>query len=144
MSSYIQQADVESRLRDNFAALYKLPSQRDDLSMDIDRAESIVNGYLAAKYTVPVTASGSMAFVQSLCLDLFEELAWGRSIGDEIPKKVAERAKTAREQLKSISDGTIALVGAIPLTAPPGASGGSVAAVEGNDAEFTREKMTGF
>lgn len=144
MGNYIDQADVEARLRDSFAALYKLPADRDHVTDDIAKAEAIVDAYVGRRYSTPATAASAKTFLESLTLDLLEEIAWGRSVGEELPKKVAERAKVAREQLESIARGTIVLVGASPLTGPPGGASGGIAVVEGNAPEFDREKMTGF
>ena len=141
--SYIEQSDVEQRLRDNLAALYNLPTEQGDLDADIASAEALVDSYLGRRYAVPVTSNEAQNVLKVLSLALFEELAWSRAIGEELPKKVWDAANTARKQLEQISRGEISLAGA-DVTESAGGSSSAVAVVSGNDPEFTRQKMEGF
>lgn len=142
MSSYITTADAQKRMRDEFGRLYDLPLQQSDLDEDILAAEAIVNSYLGARYTIPVTASDALAIIKTIALDLLEELAYLRAAGDQIPEKVKERADVARQQLEKIADGSMTLAGA--AAAQSASSGSSVAVVDGNDPQFTRDQMGGF
>lgn len=143
MGAYITDAEVQQRLRNDFPALYDLPSQQADLTADIAAAEAIVNSYLGRRYTIPVTNSTALTAVKPLCMALLEEIGHRRGIGAEIPEKVKDAAEVARKQLEAIAAGTMTLAGADAATSPAGTSE-SVAVVEGNPPEFNRDNMEGY
>jgi len=143
VANYFDSDDAAQRLRGNLDGLYKLPAESDDLAEDITTAEATVDSHVGKRYAVPVTDTTAVTILKALSLALFEELAWRRGAGDEIPKKVADAAAQARTDLAAIATGAITLAGATALTERP--SGGAEAIiVEANDPEFTRDDMSGF
>ena len=143
MGAYIQIADCQAALKDNFDSLYALPANQADLDADIVASESRVNSYVGKRYKLPITDAGAIADLKALALDLFVERAWWRSTGDEIPKKVSERADNARTALADISKGVGTIGGATAL-AEQSPGGAEAIVVDGNRPEFTRDKMEGF
>jgi len=140
--SYITRTDVKDRLARQYATLYAKAGTLDEtlIDDDIDAAEGEVNGYLAARYTVPV-ASG-LALVKSWCLTLVEELAYSRSPAEKIPEKITDRVAAVRKALADVAKGTLTL-GADPAPAEKTAAAGTIV-VAGSTPEFTREKMSGY
>jgi len=143
MGDYFSQADAETRMRDHLTELYELPEEQTDLDADIDNVETTVNSYVGKRYAVPITSDTAIAFLKVLCLDLFEETAWHRGSGDELPKKVQTKADNARKQLELVSKGTITLGGATALTERQ-TGGADAIIVDGNTPEFDRDNMKGF
>ena len=141
--AYLETADYEAALKDDFTSLYALPTDQADLDADIAAADSQVNAYLGKRYQVPITNATAVAYLKTLALDLFSERAWGRSAGDEIPKKVSTRADLARKTLADIAKGLVSVGGATALTEQP-TGGAEAIVVSGNPPEFTRDKMEGF
>jgi len=143
MGNYIDSDDVRARLRDNFGSLYELPGDTADLDADIEQAEAVVNSFCGRRYAVPVTSATAVKFLKAIALDLFEEIAWARGAGDEIPKKVSLRAGVARDMLRDIAAGKLTLGGDAAATEQT-AGGAEAIVVDGNAPEFDRDKMDGF
>jgi len=143
VADYIDTDDVKGRLKDDFDGLYELPSESDDLNTDIATVEATVKSYVAKRYALPITNDDALVILKSICLDLMEELAWGRGAGSEIPKKTAEKGERARKQLDHLAKGSMTLGGAVGLS-ERNSGGAEAIVVDGNDPEFTREQMTGF
>lgn len=143
MGIYITTADVQGRLKDHFSGLYKLPADQVDLDADILSADSEVNASVGKRYALPIANATALAWLKTLALDLLAERAWVRGPGDEVPKKVATQAKTARDQLADIAAGKATIGGATAL-AESAAAGADAIVIAGNKPEFTRDQMEGF
>lgn len=142
MGDYLQQADVQGRLKAAFARLYDLPADATDLAADIAAAEALCNASVGKRYVVPVTNSAALPLIRSLALDLFEEKAWRRGAGTEIPEKVRGAADVARHQLEQIAKGLLSLAGADVAENPT--AGASAQLVAGNAPQFTHTDLEGF
>ena len=142
-TDYIDTDDATQRLRGDFGSLYDLPDDAVDLADDITAAESTVNAYVGRRYAVPVTNAVAVAFIKVVTLDIFEELAWSRGAGDELPARVTSRADRARKQLRDIADGIITLGGAT-AAAEQSSGGADAIVVDGNAPQFNRDHMEGF
>ena len=141
--AYFDADDCRARLRAAFDSLYRLPDEAGDLDADIADVHAIVDAYVGKRYAIPVTVARAIAMLKTLSLDLFEERAWARGAGEEIPKKVTLRADVARKQLERIANGTITLAGATALTERQ-TGGADAVVVSGNSPEFTRTQMGGY
>lgn len=142
MPAYLSTAAVSGRLKASFAQLYKLPTDQTDLDTDMAVAESQVHAYIGKRYVVPVTAEEALVLVKGWALDLFEEIAWRRGAGSELPKKVAGAADVARRQLADLAKGALSLAGAVVAENPDAGAGAQI--VEGNTPQFKRDDLAGF
>lgn len=143
MPDYHTFADVEKRLRDDLSSLYDIPSERDDLDDDITATEAEVNSYVGRRYQTPVTDTSAVAYLKTICLDIFELRAWKRASGSKIPEKIQSAADHAYKQLMMIAEGKLTLGGAEDVTERQ--AGGSDAIItSGNLPQFDRDKMGGF
>jgi phage gp36-like protein len=146
MGNYITSAQARAHLRSDFDQLYTLPDDDAELAQDIAAAEAVCDSYIGRRYQVPISGSGTgtgLVFVRTLALDLFAEAAYTlRAHGEEIPKKIAERAKTARHQLEQIAAGAITLGGEMPAEAD--GAGADAYVVQVDDPLYTAEQMKGF
>lgn len=143
MGAYVEESDLKKRLGDDFAALYDIPSERDDLEADIAAVEAEVNAHLGRRYVVPVTNATAVAFLRALSLALLEEAAWQRGIGDTIPAKATARADRVRDLLAQIAAGKLTVGGATGLTEQT-QGGAEAILVAGNDPEFERDDLEGY
>ena len=138
--SYATIEDLEQRLGEpKYKSIY-----RDDTAKagdDLAESGAELNGYLAKRYAVPVTAPDALLLLRAWELDLAVERAYLRPGGSEIPEKYKTRAATVRQNLRDIAKGSMVL----PADAleNQNSAGGSVF-VTGNDPEFTRDKMAGY
>ena len=135
---YAQLTDLQKRLGTRFAAIYG--TVHDEAASDLEAAAAEVDGYLANRYIVPVTAAAPAPLLKSWNLTLAEELAYSRAGGSSIPDKVAERAKTLRQQLSKVAEGVFKLPGARETDLGTG----SAAIIQCDRPAFTRKQMEGF
>jgi phage gp36-like protein len=73
------------------------------LTRAINDAGALADGYLAARYTLPLTYTPEM--VASWCADIARYRLWD----DQAPEEVRRRYEDAMSQLKLVSTGVIAL-----------------------------------
>lgn len=146
MGNYITAVDLANRLRRNYATLYTALDgtavDTDLVEADIAAAEAEIDGYLAQRYTVPVTATGALPLCKHWALTLAEDLAYGAVPGREPPKNVAARVEQVRKQLAAAADGRFSL-GAAEVPAERTAAA-DVIAVDGATSAFTREALEGW
>jgi len=140
---YATITDMKKRLSRFYAELYDLDGAVDEDAMteDLTAANAEIDGSLASRYVIPVTAADALPLLKSWCLALVEELAWSRSGRDELPANVKDRAKTAREQLKRCGEGSFRLPAA-PAETTQGQGGASILDIA--EPVFTRSKMSGY
>jgi phage gp36-like protein len=141
--AYAVLADLQRRLGRFFDELY-LDSEgdvsEDWASADLEDSAAEIDAAIAARYAVPVSATGSLPLVKAWNLALAEELAWSRGGRDAIPANVKDRAKGMRDQLAQVAKGVYGLPGAAGRAEAEGAAIDATAATP----VFTREKMSGW
>lgn len=128
---------LKKRLGDNFAGLY--PSE-DDAAEDLAAAAAEIDGRLASRYVVPVSAPASLPLLKSWNLTLAEELGYARAVGGEYSDKVKSRLEQTRKLLDQAAKGEMLLPGAVETAAGVG----SAAIIDGPEPVFTRDKMQGW
>jgi phage gp36-like protein len=135
---------LEKRMKREYTAIYADDSgvvQEQLVLDDLAAAAAEIDGRMAVRYTVPVTASGALLLLENWNVILAMELAFARSESVEIPKKIKSLADNVRKQLEAVADGSLKL----PASPAENSSGvGSVAIVSASAPVFTREKMSGF
>jgi phage gp36-like protein len=141
MSAYITSQQAKDRLARQYTSLYTVGSSVDEslITDDIAAAEAEVNGYLARRYAVPVTAA--LDLVSDWCLTLVEYRAYRRAPGAEIPAKIKDAAAVVRKALADIAASNMDLPGVAEDTSDT--SGGFITA-EANTPEMTRTKLSGW
>ena len=141
--AYATLGNLKSRLGRFFEELYidshGEPAE-DWAACDLEDSAAEIDAALAARYAVPVSATGSIPLVKAWNLALAEELAWSRGGRDTIPANVKERAKGMREQLAQDAKGVYGLPGAAGRAESAGAAIDATAATP----VFTRDKLSGW
>ena len=99
-------------------------------------AEALVDGYLANKYTLPLSD------VPGLLVDITAAIAVWKLYITDAPDKIRADYDQAMRSLRDIADGRIRLVGVAGIEAPTSGAQG----VETNDRErpFTPDNLKGF
>lgn len=134
---YASTANLEERLGKSFAAIYR--DDPEPPAADLAAAAAEVDGYLAGRYTVPVTAEGAQTLLNDWTLTLAEERAYAR--GSAIPEKVTRRVDIVRKLLRDASSGTFRL----PAEAPESETGfGAALIAECDPPVFGRDHMEGY
>lgn len=87
------------------------------LTRAVSDAGALIDGYLAARYTLPLTYTPEM--VASWCADIARYRLWD----DQAPEEVRRRYEDALAQLKLVSTGVIALPPDVNGDIPSNASG---------------------
>lgn len=141
-TAYIAAGDAQARLKDAYARLYELPAQQADLAADLGAANAAVDSYVGRRYALPVTSAAALAYLKELALGLFEEIAWRRAAGDELPKKIQTAADNARKQLEAVAQGRTIPGGATDLGER--GAGADAILVDGPEPSFRREDMEGY
>lgn len=108
--SYITAADFEKRFGET--ELADLTASNDFAACAAD-ATNLINGYMAARYTLPLVSVPDM--VKAWAADITRYRLWD----EHAPEEVRRRYEDALAQLKLLSTGSIAL--------PPGADGAAAA-----------------
>ena len=134
----------EKKLKREYASIYADDEGVVDEELvndDLEAAATAIDGRIAVRYAVPVTAEGSLALLDSWNLILAMELAYLRPEGAVIPEKISKMADNVRTQLDAVAKGT----GKLPGAAAESASGaGGAAILSASEPRFTMEKMKGF
>lgn len=99
-------------------------------------AQAEVDGYLAVKYATPLST------VPAMITAIVHDLAVARLWRDELPESVMERQKSARQQLRDMAKGLIALPGAEALTAATGND--APVLITTGDRLFSRKTLAGL
>ncbi|MCF6174820.1 MAG: DUF1320 domain-containing protein [Victivallaceae bacterium] len=138
---YATVTDLQLKLGSRFASIYPGGDTDPGAIADTTAASAEIDGYLAGRYTVPVTQAGALELLKSWALALAESLSYERAAGSKLPEKVIKRAEQVRRTLRDTAAGTFQLPAA-PAESTTGA--GSAAMVAAATPVFTRDKMTGF
>lgn len=103
----------------------------------IERAESVVNGYAASKYSVPVAAN---ALCEEWALVIAEYELYKRGSSGDIPEKIKESFKDVQSQLRDLSAGKLAL----PVATTPKTSAGGSIAIRSDAPLYPDSAMSGY
>ena len=136
---YAAVEDFEERLGKSFAAIYRGDSEPP--AADLTAASAEIDGYLAGRYAVPVTAPEAQTLLNDWCLTLAEERAYARTGGSTIPEKVTRRVDVVRKLLRDAASGAFRL----PAEAPESEAGfGAALIAECDPPVFGRSNMEGY
>lgn len=83
------------------------------LELAIKEASSEINGYLATRYSIPLTSVPS--YIKTYCIDI----AWYRLAQNNAPEAYSERYKNAIARLKDIEKGVMLIVDENGIAASP-------------------------
>ena len=138
---YATVINLKARMKDVYNELYlDGEAVNDDLATDdLTAVSSEIDGSLGCRYSVPVTASGSVELLRSWALTLCEELAWCRGDAVDVPEAVAKRCERVRALLPLYAEGKRKLSGATELTSSNVAS-----LVHGPAPVMTRDDLAGW
>ena len=142
MSNYITQAMLEERM--TAAKLAGFSKVTGDalaalLGSVIKRAEAMVDGYLSARFSVPVPAN---ALVEEWALAIAEHELYKRGGGAEVPDKIRQSYDDTIAQLKDAASGKLSIPSA---TAPsPRSATGASMKVHAAHSLFDEHSMEGF
>lgn len=100
----------EARLGPVYAEVYGAATPR--AIADLDAAQAEIDGWLAKRYAVPLTASGAVALAAEWQLVLASEIAYLATASSKMPEKLADRVKLVRERLAAAAAGDFRLPGA--------------------------------
>ncbi len=132
--------DLMTRLGEPYHDLY---ISRDGSSLDDQAAADIaaacaeIDGSIAGRYAVPVTAAASAEMLRYWAVTLVEEIAWSRAGKAETPENVRYRVEAVRKKLEAIAAGTMQLPGAATVDTPAA----SALLVDGDEPLFRRSKI---
>lgn len=137
--AYANCDDLRLRLGPVFRDLYA----EDDTvpRADLDAAAGEIDGMIAVRFVVPVTAEESERLLKSWNVTLAEELAWARSGKNETPQNVQDRVKQVRALLQKVCTGEMLLPGAEQSGS---SGGGNVVCIDGDEPIFGRRNMKGY
>jgi len=143
MGDIISRADVQARLKKNYATLYTSRGETevdtDIVDADIAAAEGLVWGRVAKRYQVPVTDATALKMLKPLALAMLEELAYPDA---KVPEAAQRRIDRAHKMLDEVGAGTLSL-GATPAPTESVELVGFFTRT-GATPVFTRETMEGF
>lgn len=143
MTGYVTISQMVERFGE--AALVQLTDRAEPLARVIDEtvlgraiadASAMVDGYIAARYPLPLAA------VPPLLVGITAALAYANLHTRTVPDKVAEDARVALRALQDIARGLVQL-NAGTVAVPAQASPQSVA-VAGSDRVFSRDTLRAF
>lgn len=135
---YAAVEDLAARLGTVFAATYG-----DDPAAavsDIDSAAAEINGAIAARYRVPVTAPAALPLLKDWTLTLAEERTYSRCAGPDYSDKVKRRVDQVRKYLEMIRADQFRL----QAEENRPAAGGGVALVQSEPPVMTRDNLAGL
>lgn len=137
--AYATTEDFESSLGGQFQAIYR--NNRELAAHDLTLASAEIDGYLAKRYTVPVTAAGAVDLLKDFAIGLAAPKAFFRAAGSAVPEKVRLRAEEIRKMLRDYSTGA-ALLAADTAPQEKGPSGSIRIVCERR--RFSRGSLEGY
>lgn len=105
----------------------------------IARAEALVDGYLAVRYTVPVPAND---LTEEWALAIAEYELYKRGSGADVPEKIRKSYEDTIAQLKDASAGKLSIPSAVKPS--PASTGGASMKVRGAHSLMDEHSMEGF
>lgn len=142
---YATPADLAAVLGSSHAAIYgsDASAAAAKANEDLAAAAAEIDGHLARRYAVPVTAPSALPLLKDWNLVLAQERAFARAHAQpDFSEKLKRRCDEVRKCLREAAEGTFAL--AAGLAEPEGASATGMAFVEAAPPLFGRERMRGF
>ena len=134
---YADISDLRARLGSSvFGEIYPSGEAAQE---DLADAQAEVDGCLARRYSIPVTAPQSLPLLKGWTPTLCEERAYSRAAGACYAEKVAVRAAQVRKYLAAAAAGAFCLPGAGENHGP-----GALSLIAGDEPVFTREKLKGY
>lgn len=135
--SYADVTALRARLGDIFDAIY---DSGDSVAAveDLADATAEIDGVIAKRYRVPVSAPESLALLKGWNLTLAEERSYSRAAGSDFAEKVKSRVALVRKYLADVAAGTFSLAGAEENGAQ------SLSVVSGEKPIFTRDQMRDY
>jgi phage gp36-like protein len=100
----------------------------------IERAEALIDGYAATKYTVPLTAN---ALCEEWTLAICEYELYKRSVSGQVPEKIKETYLEVISQLKDIAKGLMSM----PNAQSAATADGTSVSVDSDDVKFDDDNM---
>lgn len=141
MGNYIVKADILEQIP--VSDLIELTDDDNTGSVDdsivngaIDNSEGEVDGYLASRYSTPVTPVPNI--IKAFTVDVAIHRLYGRRQG--ATEDVEKRYKNAIQFLKNVSKGVVTL----GVASPAPENSGSDVDFKSDDRIFNRESMDGF
>ena len=133
---YAAPADLQVRLGGGiFGEIYSSPQNAEN---DLAEAQAEIDGCIARRYRIPVTAPESLELLKGWTLTLCEERSFSRAAGSCYAEKVAARAAQVRKYLAEIMAGNFSLPGAEENPS------GSISMIAREDPFFTRNQLKGY
>ena len=108
---------------------------------DLLLASAEIDGYLAKRYTVPVTSAGAADLLRDFAIGLAAPKAYFRQASGDLPEKVKLRAEEIRKILRDFSTGA-ALLAADAVPQQKGQSG--LLDIVCDEKRFSRDTMRGY
>jgi len=140
--AYCTQADILDQVDENELILYTDDANEGEIDADvvaaaIDKADALIDAYLAARYSVPVDPVP--AVLAGLCVDIavFNLAARRNRESDSVRRRYEDAVKF----LKDVAAGKAVIAGVTPAS---GSGSRDHAKIEGDTRIFTRDKMKGF
>lgn len=138
--AYATAEDFRSSLGESqYKAIYKGDDSLAEHDLLLASAE--IDGYLAKRYTVPVTSAGAADLLRDFAIGLAAPKAYFRQASGDLPEKVKLRAEEIRKILRDFSTGT-ALLAADAVPQQKGQSG--LLDIVCDEKRFSRDTMRGY
>lgn len=135
---YATAEDLAARLGTVYPMIYGDDSAA--AASDIDSAAAEINGAIAGRYRVPVTAAAALPLLKDWTLTLAEERTYSRSAGPDYSDKVKRRVDQVRKYLEMIRTDQFRLA----AEENQSIAGGGVAMVQSETLVFDRDSLAGF
>lgn len=135
---YAGPADLQARLGGSiFSEIYSSPQNAEN---DLAEAQAEIDGCIARRYRIPVTAPESLELLKGWTLTLCEERSFSRAAGSGYADKVAGRVAQVRKYLADVMAGTFSLPGADENSS----ASGSFSLIARDEPFFTRNQLKGY
>ncbi len=135
---YAEIADLRARLGSSvFGEIYPSCEHAQE---DLADAQAEVDGCLARRYVIPVTAASALSLLKGWTLTLCEERSYTRAAGSCYAEKVTARAAQVRKYLADAASGAFSLPGA----AENASGSAGISMIAGDEPLFTRDKLEGY
>ena len=133
---YASPADLQARLGGSiFGEIYSSPQNAEN---DLAEAQAEIDGCIARRYRIPVTAPESLELLKGWTLTLCEERSFSRAAGSCYAEKVAARIAQVRKYLAEIMAGDFSLPGAEENPS------GAISMIARDEPLFTRNQLKGY
>ena len=133
---YASPADLQTRLGGSiFGEIYSSPQNAEN---DLAEAQAEIDGCIARRYRIPVTAPESLELLKGWTLTLCEERSFSRAAGSCYAEKIVGRVAQVRKYLAEIMAGDFSLPGAKENPSGP------ISMIARDEPLFTRNQLKGY